>query len=102
MYYLMNSPLRHIPDQSLPAVEHTLILAFGGSPVNPFVYLELNFKVPCTAIFSAATSIICSPTFKVIYYGPSLNILIQNLLSFLRQPVFLLAAGWLIRDSHFN
>jgi len=41
--YLVNRPVAHIPYQSLPAVDHAFVLAFGTEPVNPVIYLELDF-----------------------------------------------------------
>lgn len=40
----MKRPLAHIPYQPLPAVDQALVLAFGAQPVNPVIYLELDFQ----------------------------------------------------------
>lgn len=46
----MNRHVRHIPYQSLPAVDHAFVLvyalqgAFRAEPVNPVIYLELYFQ----------------------------------------------------------
>jgi len=40
----VNRPVRHIPYQSLPAVNEAFVLAFGAELVNPVIYLELDFQ----------------------------------------------------------